>query len=153
MTEKSDHNPHIKDGYSPLRTLLMQVLRKYGDYAPGTASGDTILLLMDLANTVIDEVRANPYWDGTRLDYYVAADDVRPVPDNIVKAGVSYYYAAQQNSSKTQLLAQEFLRTMNRELWYRLNGNTRISLIPTDGGSNPAYSRNSTTNRNNGQVS
>lgn len=152
MTEKSESNPQIIDGdYSPLEALIVQSLRRFGDFNAQSADGNTILLLLDLANSVIDDVRTHPYWDGTALDYYTHPSETREIPDSIMRAGLLYYYSDQQNSGKTPSKTAAYLRTLNSQLWYRLNGNTAIQMIPTDGGSNIGYAIG-TTNETNGLV-
>lgn len=130
--QRSDTNPQLRRGTTELGKLCAEALREFGDFSPGSVNGDVGLMLLGFANNVIDEVRAHPYWPGERLDYYEHPTDNRQVPDNIVKAGVKYFYADQQGSSKTGPLGQAFIRTLNRELWYQLNGNTKIQVRPMD---------------------
>lgn len=153
MTETSESNPHLGDGdYSSLEALIVQSLRRYGDFNSRNADGETILLLLDLANSVIDDIRTHPYWDGSVLDYYRSPTEARSIPDAIMKAGLRFYYAEQQDSKKAQSAAAFYLRTLNSQLWYRLNGNTPIQMRVTDGGSNPSYAIG-TTDTLNGTVS
>lgn len=131
-TQRSDSNPQLRRGVTELGKLCAEALREFGDFSPGSVNGDVGLMLLGFANKVLDEIRAHPYWPGTRLDYYEHPTDRRPVPDNIIKAGLKYFYADQQGSGKAGGLGQDFLRTMNRELWYQLNGNTPIQMRPMD---------------------
>jgi len=134
--EDSTSNPHITDEYSPLETMIMQAVRRFGDFSPGTMSGDAALMFIEFANMVLDEVRMHPYWDGTELDYYQHLSDVRQVPDVIMVSGLLYHYASQQGSEKAQQYAAAFIRTISQQLWRRLNGNTAIEMRVTDNGTN-----------------
>lgn len=130
--QRSNTNPQLRPGTTSLDKLCSEALREFGDFSPGSVSGDVGLMLLGFANKVIDEVRAHPYWPGARLDYYEHPSDRSPVPDNIIKAGVKYFYADQQGSSKASGIGQDFIRTLNRELWQQLNGNTPIQMRPMD---------------------
>lgn len=133
MTQRSDSNPQLRRGHTELGKLCAEALREFGDFNPGSVNGDTGLMLLGFANNVIDEVRFHPYWSGEPLDYYEHPTDIRNVPDNIVRTGVKFYYASQQGSSRTGQLGQEFIRNLNRELWYLANGgNTQIQMRPVD---------------------
>lgn len=141
MAHNSDSNPHIAGSYAPLETLAMTALRRYGDFHPGTVDGEVMMMFIGFANDIIEELRQHPYWNGEHLDYYQSQTDVRPIPDNIIVAGLLYYYAMQQQSSKIQAYGPAYYRTMNQTLWNRLNGGeyTQIQLRVVDDGSNPAY--------------
>ena len=88
MAEQSNINSHIGDKHSPLETLAMQALRRFGDFHPGTVDGDVMLMFVEFANMVIDDVRVHPYHDGTEIDYYTSSTDVRKVPDPIIIQGL-----------------------------------------------------------------
>lgn len=148
MTESSNSTPHIRDKHAPLQDLISQALVRFGDYSPATTGAQTLLMLMEFANQVIDEVRSHPYWDGTHIDHYEHHTEWRAVPDTILRTGILYYYALQQGSQKAGNYGQDFIRTMNRELWYVKNGNTRVQLHVVDGGSNPKMAP--ATNETNG---
>ena len=151
MAETSDFNPHIRNVNSPLETLILQALRRFGDYAPSTASGDTIIMFIEFANQIIDEVRMHPYWDGTEIDYYEHPSEARAIPDNIIVSGLLFHYAMQQASEKFQMYSQSYIRTMNQERWRRLNGgNTKIQMRVMDNGSNPHYVQDAKTSQING---
>lgn len=150
MAENSTTNPQISDNYSPLSTLAMQAIRRFGDFAPGTIDGDVMLMFLEFANQIVDEVRAHPYHDGTPLDYYQSQDDIRPIPDNIIVAGLLYQYAMQQGSEKLQLYMPNYNNTLNRQLWYNLNGNSPIQMRVMDGGTHPGNSAHLKTDPING---
>ena len=119
----SESNPHIHDTYSPLETLIFQALRRYGEFAPGSVDGESILMMIEFANLVIEDVRRHPYWDGTQLDYYQSQSDVRPIPDPIVVAGLLANLAVQQASQKSQIYLPLYYRQMNQILHTRNIGN------------------------------
>ena len=153
MAEQSNTNPHIRETNSPLNTLAMQALRRYGDFHPGTVDGDVMLMFVEFANMVIDEIRMHPYHDGTDIDYYQSATDVRKIKDIIMVQGLLYHYALQQGSEKMQMYMPTYFATLNRELWQSVNGNTKIQMKVVDGGTNKANINGGTTNANNGTVS
>ena len=138
VTENSNSNPQIKNGRSPLQTLCMQALRRYGEFSPGTVDGDVLLMFIDFANMVIDDIRMHPYAptsstenaNGTTttvpvaFDYYESLSDVRDIDDIIIVQGLLYHYAMQQGSEKLQMYMPMYHRTLNQQLWRRLNGYT-----------------------------
>ena len=149
----SDTNPHIREKYSPLNTLAMQALRRYGDFHPGTLDGDLMLMFVEFANMIIDEIRMHVYWDNTEVDYYQSQTDVREIDDQIIVAGLLYHYAAQQMSDKLQIYTPQFQRTMNQRLWEKYNGNTKIQMRIVDGGTNKKNTAGGKTSTKNGTVS
>jgi hypothetical protein len=128
----TDLNRRIRENHSPLDTLAMQALRRYGDFSPGTVDGDTILMFIEFANMVIDEVRAHPYWPNTPLPYYEAITDARPIPDPVIIAGLLFHYAVQQQSDKAESYAPLYYKALNLHLWQQLNGNTPIRMRQVD---------------------
>jgi hypothetical protein len=128
----TDLNRRIRDRHSPLDTLAMQALRRYGDFNPGTVDGDTILMFIEFANMVLDEIRAHPYWPNDDLPYYEAITDARPVPDPVIIAGLLFHYAVQQQSDKAESYAPLYYKGLNLHLWHQLNGNTPIHLRQVD---------------------
>lgn len=88
-------------------------------------------MMLEFANLVIDEVRNHPYWDSTQLDYYTSVSESLPVPDQIMIAGLLTQYAIQQASEKTQMFTMLYYKTLNQELWNRLN-----TTNTADGGGN-----------------
>ena len=152
MAAQSDTNPQIKDGNSPLQTLAMQALRRYGDFHPGTVDSDVILMFIEFANMVIDEIRQHPYHDNTDIDYYTSPTDTRPVKDIIIVSGLLFHYATQQGSEKISLYMPTYYSTLNRELWNKKNGNTKIQLTVVDNGTNKRNINGGTTSAVNGSV-
>jgi hypothetical protein len=134
---QSNTNPHIRPVYSPLQNLIHQAIRRYGEFSPSTVDGDTMLMFLEFANMVLDEVRGHPYHDGTDLPYYTALTDARPVLDPVMVAGLLHHYAMQQGSEKVQFLMPTYFRTMNQLLYQARYGSGPIALTIMDGGTNP----------------
>ena len=153
MAETSNTNPHVADKNSPLETMAMQAGRRFGDFSPGTLSGDAVLMFIEFANMVIDEVRMHPYWDATNeLNYYEHLSETRPIPDTIMIAGLLYHYATQQASEKSQQYGSFFIRTISQELWRLKNGNTPIQMRVMDNGTNKRNYTAKSTSTINGTV-
>jgi hypothetical protein len=125
-------SPHIIEGASPLEVLAMRALRRYGDFHPGTVDGDVILMFIDFANEILQDLRGHPYWS-TPIEDYTSQTETRPVPDNIIVTGLLYRYAIQQMSAKAPVYERLYFQTMNQTLWNLLNGNTRLRLRVVDG--------------------
>ena len=102
-TEDSQTNPQITDGKTPLRTLSMQALRRFGDFNATTVDGDVLLMFIEFANMIIDDIRMHPYAPRTTysttsgddtttstsidpLTYYKSIDESRNIDDQIVVA-------------------------------------------------------------------
>lgn len=139
---RSVYNPHISEPNSDLQSLAMQALRRYGDFVPASADGEVVLMFLEFANEVVDEVRAHPYWVEAYdlgkvkpLDYYTAVTDQRPIPDIIVVLGLLYHYAVQQGSPKAQTYMANYARKMSQLLWGVLSGHGKIEMEVVDGGS------------------
>lgn len=132
-------NPHIRDNHSDLQTLTSQALTRHGEFAASTIQGDVSMMFIEFANMVLEEVRAHPLAEGTPLAEikdYVSINEARPVPDEIIKAGLIFYYMVQQGDARAQFQQGVYTRTMNQRLWRLVNGNTKIRMRPVDGGSN-----------------
>lgn len=137
-------NPHISNPNSPLETLAMQALRRYGDFVPGSVDGDVLLMFLEFANEIVDEVRAHPYWVEARekgkvqdIPYYTSVTDQAPIPDVVVVLGLLYHYSVQQGSPKAQAYMANYARRMSQSLWGILQGHGRIEMNVVDGGSSP----------------
>lgn len=151
-------SPNIKDGNSPLDYIMRRVLIRHGESSLDAADDAYIMMMVEFANEVIDQVKAHPYYDEATmapggLQYYTSQHDARPVPDSVMLAGLSYMYALQQGSSKTGPLQSIFFQTMNRDLWILLTGSAgsqRLRMRPVDGGTHKANSP--TTDVNTGQI-
>jgi hypothetical protein len=135
-------NPHLPGkGHSPLDALIRSALRRYGDFQADSVEGEAALLLLELANLVIDEIQQHPYWTPEdEIEPYEALTDVRAVPDPIIVAGLLAHLSIQQASAKQKTYYPLYTQTINAYLWRRLNGNTPIRMRPMDGGSNRIHS-------------
>lgn len=134
----SSHHPHIRDGFSPLEALALAALRRRGDSAPDLADAGLALMMLELANDVVEEVRAHPYWPKDQtLDYYTSLADARPIPDPIMSAGLVAMHALQQGSQAAGVLVGRYRSVLNQVLWNRLSGSTRPRMRVTDNGTNP----------------
>ena len=131
----SANNPQLGEPHSALQTLAQQSLRRYGDMHPGTVDGDVIMMFIEFANLVLEDLRAHPYWDNLEVDYYVHPTEHRQVPDQIMISGLLYHYSVQQQSNKVEAYGPMYFRTMNRILFNRKYGNAKIVLSPMDRGS------------------
>jgi len=127
--------PHISgDNNSRLEDLSRMVFRRYGDFSASTVEAEALSMMIELANMVVDDVRMHPY-ASTALQsepYYHAMQDRSAIPDNIMVAGLLFYYAEQQGSERVATYGPKFARTMNQELWRATNGNTSIEMTPWD---------------------
>ena len=170
MAETSNTNPHIRAKYSPLRTLAMQALRRFGDFNPSTVDGDVILMFLEFANMVIDDIRQHPYaarstttttvngqkvttTSANDINYYTSPDETREIDDQIIVAGILAHYAVQQGSEKIQIYMPNYYKTLNQQLWNELNGNTQIRLRVVDDGTNKRNINELKTNTYNGTLS
>lgn len=133
----SEGNPQVTDDFSPLSQLIQQSLRRYGNFAAGSIDGETKLMLLEFANNTIEDLRMHPYWDDKNVRYYKSLEETRPIPDEIVKTGLVFYYAAQQDSAKLATNGGAYYRRMNQMLYERKYGDQRIKMVPMDGGSRP----------------
>ena len=115
-------NPQIRDLNSPLEELIMQALRRHGEFAPSSVDGDVSLMLMEFANEVVEEVNSHPYWTGLVIEPYVSIQEARAIPDNIIMLGMLFHYAVQQHSSKSQMAGEKYFRTMNQKLYIMKHG-------------------------------
>lgn len=131
-TRYSGNNPHLSEPHSNLEALVMQALRRYGDMHPGTVDGEVMMMFIEFANYVIEELRAHPYWDNLEIDYYIHMTDTRPIPDPIMVSGLLYQYAIQQQSNKVEAYGPMYFKTMNRILYNRKFGNADIEMAPWD---------------------
>lgn len=95
-------SPHLPgDKNSPLEALVMRALARFGEMSPSTTEGEAMLVFLDYANEIIDDVLAHPYTvAGTLIPYYDHVSEAREVPDHIVVAGLLCRYAKDQGSKK-----------------------------------------------------
>lgn len=135
MAQRSKVSPHRQDlssDYSTLDGLCVRALRRYGNFAPYSGDDDVLMMFIEMANEVIEDIRSHPYWQGGDIDYYTAITESRPVPDQIIQDGILYKFAEQQMSEKMQIYGQKYYNRMSQILWERLNGNAPINLHVVD---------------------
>lgn len=108
--------------FSPLETLALQALRDFGDFSAERASGETMLMMVQHANQVIEDIVSHAYWTGGAVAYYEALADIRQIPDLIVQRGLLAYFAQQQGSERMNSLLGNYFRTMNVVLYNRMTG-------------------------------
>mgnify|MGYP000014322615 CR=1 FL=1 len=137
----SSNQPHIRAPYSPLETLVLQSLRRYGDMHPGTVDGEVMMMFIEFANLVIEDLRGHPYWDNPEIDYYIHASEWRAIPDNIIVSGLLYHYSVQQQSNKIEAYGPMYFKMMNRVLYQRKYGSGKIEMSPFDKSQLPSGSQ------------
>jgi hypothetical protein len=136
MAGRSVSNPHISEPTSDIQTLARQALRRYGDFAAGTAEGEVLLMFLEFANLVISDIRRHPYWpENEPLDFYESMTDARPIPDRVIIAGLLFHYAAQQLSAKAEIYRPLYTATLNEALYDAKYGNSPLAMTVMDGGS------------------
>ena len=102
-----------------------------------------MMMMIEFGNEVIDDIRQHRYYVGSPvLDYYISIDDARPINDSIIRSGLLFRYAMQQNSENTNLLGPAYWKTLNQQMWNDLAGNTKVRMRIVDDGTNPANSPN-----------
>jgi hypothetical protein len=133
----SASNPHLSEPYASLETLTIQSLRRYGDMHPGTVDGEVMMMFIEFANLVIEDLRGHPYWENPEIDYYTHPSETRAIPDNIMVSGLLYHYSVQQQSSKIEAYGPMYFKMMNRILYQRKYGSGKIEMSPFDKGQPP----------------
>ena len=113
---------------------MFQSLRRYGDMHPGTVDGEVMMMFVEFANMVIEDLRSHPYWDNVEIDYYTHPSETRHIPDSIMVQGLLYHYSVQQQSSKVEAYGPMYFKGMNRVLYNRKFGNAKIEMSPLDRG-------------------
>jgi hypothetical protein len=128
----SSNNPHLKEPYTPLEPLVLQSLRRYGDMHPGTVDGEVMMMFVEFANLIIEDLRSHPYWDNPEIDYYTHQSEWRAIPDQIIVSGLLYHYAVQQQSNKIEAYGPMYFKMMNRLLYNRKYGSGKLEMSPFD---------------------
>ncbi len=137
----SVNNPHISEPYSDLEALIFQALRRYGDMHPGTVDGEVMLMFVEFANLVIEDLRGHAYWDNPEIDYYTHPQQQRAIPDSIMVSGLLYHYSVQQQSNKIEAYGPMYFKMMNRILYQRKYGSGPIEMSPWDKSVTPTGSQ------------
>lgn len=100
---------------TPLQELARRALRRYGETSPDSFGAESMMLFVDYANEVVDDILGHPYTPpGLRLDYYVNLAERRQVPDHIMLAGLMARHAAQQKSEMAPAFWGSYYSTLNR---------------------------------------
>ena len=115
-------SPHIRDEFSPMENLAMRALRRFGEGAPSTMDAETMIMFIDFANAVIDDILEHPYWDKTPLPYYQHQSEFRAIPDTLMLAGLLSKYSVDQASQRAQRYELEYHKRMNQVLLRRKYG-------------------------------
>ena len=141
MAEKSVQKPFAaaREKFTPLESLVRSALVRAGNFSPSRVDGEVMMMMIELANRVIEDVRQHPYWDGSDIDYYTDIQERRPIPDMIMIDGLSTHYFIQQGSDKAMVHLQLYQSNMANILHQRAYGNKPYTRSVTDGGSNPSY--------------
>ena len=117
MATKKSTTPQIANPFAPLEQLSLRVLQRFGEMSASTVEGEVQLMFIDYANSVLDDVMSHPYWTkGVVIPYYTHQTDARPVPDNIMSAGILARFASDQESKKAGNYAGEYFSKMNQIL-------------------------------------
>lgn len=123
--------------FSAIDHLGRAAARRYGNNSAGGPDGDLLLMFLEYANRVIEEINSHPYWikaGNDQVDYYVALTETRPIPDLIIIDGIVAHHAFQQKSKLADKFEGKFYQNMNRILYNRLHGgNPRHELQKFDG--------------------
>ena len=141
MAEKSVQKPFAagKEKYSPLENLVRSALVRAGNFSPSRVDGEVMMLMIELANRVIEDVRQHPYWEGGDIDYFNDITEWRAIPDMIMIDGLTAHYFIQQGSEKAMIFLQLYQSNMANVLHERVYGNKKYTRSITDGGSNHRY--------------
>jgi len=141
MAEYSVQKPFAagRNSHSPLESLVRSALVRSGNFSPARVDGEVMMLMIELANRVIEDIRRHPYWEGGDIDYYIDQTQTRAVPDIIMIDGLTAHYMIQQASEKAVLAMRLYQSNMSDILYERKYGNQKLCVDITDGGSNKSY--------------
>tara|TARA_B100000780_G_scaffold128324_1_gene89990 strand:+ start:11551 stop:11994 length:444 start_codon:yes stop_codon:yes gene_type:complete len=141
MAEKSVQKPFAaaKEKFTPLESLVRSALVRAGNFSPSRVDGEVMMMMIELANRVVEDIRQHPYWVGGDIDYYQDTQERRPIPDLIMIDGLTAHYFIQQGSDKAMVFLQLYQANMTNILHDRSYGNKAYVRKIPDGGSNPAY--------------
>lgn len=141
MAEKSVQKPFAagREKFTPLESLVRSALVRAGNFSPSRVDGEVMMLMIELANRVVEDVRQHPYWEGGDIDYYQDITERRPIPDLIMIDGLTAHYFIQQGSEKAMVFLQLYQAQMANILHERSYGNKEYTRKVVDGGSNHRY--------------
>lgn len=140
MAEKSVQKPFAagREKFSPLEDLVRSALVRAGNFSPSRIDGEVMMMMIELANRVVEDVRKHPYWNGGDLDYYNDPTEFRAIPDMIMIDGLVAHYLIQQGSEKAIMFLQLYQALMTDILLTRQDANKTYSIKPVEY-SNKAY--------------
>jgi len=124
---------------TPLEDLVRSALTRAGNYSPSRVDGEVMMMFIELANRVVEEVRRHPYWTGGDIDYYNDPTECRDIPDLVMIDGLTAHYFIQQGSEKAMVFLQLYQANLTDTLLERDIGNKKIEFNIKDGGSNKRY--------------
>ena len=141
MAEKSVQKPFSagRGDHSPLENLVRSALVRAGNFSPSRVDGEVMMLMIELANRVIEDLRQHPYYSGEDIDYYNDITEIRPIPDMVMIDGLTAHYFIQQGSDKDMIFLQLYQANMANLLHERSYGNKKYEMKIVDGGSNHRY--------------
>jgi hypothetical protein len=140
MAETSVQKPFAagREKFSPLEDLVRSALVRAGNFSPSRIDGEVMMMMIELANRVVEDVRKHPYWNGGDLDYYNDPTEFRAIPDMIMIDGLTAHYLIQQGSEKAVMFLQLYQALMTDILLTRQDSNKTYSIKPIEY-SNKAY--------------
>lgn len=124
---------------TPLEDLVRSALTRAGNFSPSRIDGEVMMMMIELANRIVEEIRRNPYWAGGDIDYYNDPTECRPIPDMIMIDGLTAHYLIQQGSDKAMVFLQMYQANLTDTLHNRTHGNKGYAVNIKDGGSNKRY--------------
>jgi hypothetical protein len=125
--------------YTPLESLVRSSLTRSGNFSPSRVDGEIMMMMIELANRVIEDVRKHPYWAGGDIDYFNDPTECRDIPDMIMIDGLTAHYMIQQGSEKANVFLNIYQSNMSDLLHTRAYGNKPYAISIMDGGSHPSY--------------
>jgi hypothetical protein len=140
MAETSVQKPFAagREKFSPLEDLVRSSLVRAGNFSPSRIDGEVMMMMIELANRVVEDIRKHPYWNGGDLDYYNDPTEFRAIPDMIMIDGLTAHYLIQQGSEKAVMFLQLYQALMTDILLTRQDSNKTYSIKPIEY-SNKAY--------------
>jgi hypothetical protein len=141
VEQKSVQKPYAagKNNYSPLEDLVRSALTRAGNYSPSRIDGEVMMMFIELANRIVEEVRRHPYWTQGDIDYYNDPTEWRPINDLVMIDGLTAHYFIQQGSEKAMVFLQLYQANLTDTLLERDVGNKKLEINIKDGGSNKRY--------------
>ncbi len=124
---------------TPLEDLVRSALTRAGNFSPSRIDGEVMMMMIELANRVVEEVRKNPYWTGGDIDYFNDPTECRHIPDMIMIDGLTAHYLIQQGSDKAMVFLQMYQANLTDILHHEAHGNKGYTVTIKDGGSNKRY--------------